>query len=212
MPKPIIPADRDKFHIDPSLIPEGTSYQWIAVEVFGVRQDIEDYVIAGWQPVPYSRHVSLFPLCEFRGKILLGGMVLAERPIFDTKYALSRIKKTSHEAAALFATPEFSWVAGFVSGYGQILPKTNDLPSAPYDFSPAAEDVEVKINLRLTVSQVEMAAVCHITTQEYGQRVASMMCDGRLDGFLLPSLDGKAFEVMDRVKVGREHAAPEHCS
>ncbi len=84
----------DKFHIDPKLIPDGWSYEWKRVSVYG--QPDPDHMLNlkanHWRPVPLSRHQHLMPgLTEgyddkgpYSGCIMKDGQLLMERPAYLT--------------------------------------------------------------------------------------------------------------------------------
>lgn len=86
----------DKFYLDPSIIPDGTSYEWKRSTVFG-KSDIyydREMLEQGWRTVPAKRHPFLMP-DGYDGPIIREGLVLMERAIELTNEA-----KAELEAAA----------------------------------------------------------------------------------------------------------------
>lgn len=82
-------ANEDKFYIDPSIIPDGMTYEYKRL-TYGGKEDRDhqiDLADNGWEPVPADRHPELTgakvrtlkhdPGAEM---ILKGGLVLMERP------------------------------------------------------------------------------------------------------------------------------------
>src|SRR5260370_21722484 len=78
----------DKFHVDAADIPDGMSYQWIAVTVAGAEQrnSLAQFQQNGWESVPMSRYPGRYGPEKTAGKanhepILIYGLMLCERPI-----------------------------------------------------------------------------------------------------------------------------------
>ncbi len=72
----------DKFYIDPSIIPDGWSYEWKMLTVLGKENPSYQVSLAhrGWEAVPRSRHPEMMP-DNFRGETIeREGMILMERP------------------------------------------------------------------------------------------------------------------------------------
>jgi hypothetical protein len=75
----------DEFYIDPSIIPEGWSYEWKRESIYGQKDDTYQLSLrqSGWEPVPYSRHRGKF--AEGTGNTIeRKGMLLMERPAVIT--------------------------------------------------------------------------------------------------------------------------------
>jgi hypothetical protein len=73
----------DKFHIDKADIPEGWSYQWIAMEIKGEHQrnTLANFAMGGWEPVPMSRYPGRYgPASDGDKHIAMDGLGLYERP------------------------------------------------------------------------------------------------------------------------------------
>lgn len=78
-------AGSDEFFVEPSLIPEGWTYEWKMTSVMGQQQDT--YIVqtahAGWEPVPLNRcagHRAMMPAGWSKNTIERKGMMLMERP------------------------------------------------------------------------------------------------------------------------------------
>jgi hypothetical protein len=78
----------DRFHIDPSAIPAGTSYEWKRHKLLGASDpayDVENRE-QGWEPVDVSRHPNFMP-DGHQGAIIRDGLILMERPMELTREA-----------------------------------------------------------------------------------------------------------------------------
>jgi hypothetical protein len=78
----------DKFHVDVVDIPDGMSYQWVAITVAGAEQrnSIAQFQQNGWESVPMSRYPGRYGPEKLNGKpnnepIIIDGLMLCERPI-----------------------------------------------------------------------------------------------------------------------------------
>jgi hypothetical protein len=89
----------DKFHIDKIDIPEGMSYQWIAVTVVGAEQrnSLAGFVQNGWTAVPMSRYPGRYGPEKENGPILIDGLMLHERPEELTEEAINEGIKASRD-------------------------------------------------------------------------------------------------------------------
>lgn len=72
----------DKFHVDPTDIPDGWEYEWKRKTLLGKEDPTYDTHLArtGWEPVPTSRHPNYMPSNGKYPIIEREGMVLMERP------------------------------------------------------------------------------------------------------------------------------------
>lgn len=72
----------DKFHIDKADIPDGMSYQWIAVTILGAEQrnTVAAFNQNGWEPVDMSRYPGRYGPEKAHGHIIIDGLGLYERP------------------------------------------------------------------------------------------------------------------------------------
>lgn len=71
----------DRFYVSPEMIPDGWSYQFIAVSVTGQTQNTTTFLNDGWTPVPASRHDGMYMPKGTDGPIIMDGQMLVERPI-----------------------------------------------------------------------------------------------------------------------------------
>lgn len=89
---------RDKYWAPDA--PEGWSYEWKLKSV--LNQDDVDRIrqneMAGWTPVPLSRHPQLMPRGWQGETIEVGGLVLMERPKIFTDEAREEEKRLAREA------------------------------------------------------------------------------------------------------------------
>lgn len=72
----------DEFYIDPSVIPDGWTYEWKRFSTINKEdhQYLNAQKRAGWTGVPTSRHPDMMPEGEGDGPIMRKGMILMERP------------------------------------------------------------------------------------------------------------------------------------
>lgn len=73
----------DEFYIDPSMIPDGWSYEWKRRLLLGAEDPSHNVALyrMGWEPVPLSRHPEMMPR-DWRGETIeRKGMILMERPL-----------------------------------------------------------------------------------------------------------------------------------
>ena len=71
----------DRFFIDPSIIPDGWSYEWKRKTIWGKEDPAHEVELArnGWEAVPASRHPQMMPKGNWQ-TIERDGMILMERP------------------------------------------------------------------------------------------------------------------------------------
>ena len=83
------PTAVDKFHVPPSSIPDGMSYEWKRYTYGGkVDQDhMRNMMEQHWTPVPAERHPSMSWLESTSKFIEKEGMILMERPAYLTEEA-----------------------------------------------------------------------------------------------------------------------------
>lgn len=79
----------DSFYVPPNIIPDGWSYQWNVVTVYGERQTAMQVnaMENGWRPVPAKRHDGIFMPPGHEGAIERDGQMLMERPMVLTREA-----------------------------------------------------------------------------------------------------------------------------
>jgi hypothetical protein len=93
----------DKFFIDPSIVPDGWSYEWRMFEVLG-KQD-PSYAVnlarKGWEAVPRTRHPEMMPDNYPGNTIVRDGMMLMERPkIITAESSAAEYKKARGQLRA----------------------------------------------------------------------------------------------------------------
>lgn len=175
MKRPRRPPITDQFEFDRNIVPKGKSYQWIAIEVNGEKQDISRALAAGWKPVPFKRHAKIFADANSKGRIVIEGLMLVE----NSKSWV----ESQHTANQLDA----QWSAeqrkiGFFGSAGGI-----DLPPSFQPMLPCggfqgewhaphktALDIDVVVTLRLAPPQLDAAQSLGLSPQEYGQRLVKM--------------------------------------
>jgi hypothetical protein len=82
----------DQFYIDPSIVPDGWSYEWKSFTVLGAQDPGYQVSIAqkGWDAVPLYRHPQMMPRGHQGQTIERKGMILMERPLVITNEAKQR--------------------------------------------------------------------------------------------------------------------------
>ena len=72
----------DEFFVDPSIIPEGWTYEWKRLSILGQEDATHQIHLArmGWEAVPARRHPGMMPSSWTKGTIERKGMILMERP------------------------------------------------------------------------------------------------------------------------------------
>jgi hypothetical protein len=75
--------------IPPNEIPEGSDYQWVVASVHGDHRlgQIDEHESKGWRRVPLSRHSKFDDHSASNNWIVVGGLVLMERPQLLTERA-----------------------------------------------------------------------------------------------------------------------------
>ena len=76
---------QDEFFVDPSMVPEGWSYEWKRHLLLGAEDPSYNVSLAreGWEPVPVNRdakHRAMMPMNWSGAHIERKGMILMERP------------------------------------------------------------------------------------------------------------------------------------
>lgn len=71
----------DRFDVPVSMIPDGWSYQWIAVSVTGKPVNNTGMFQNGWEAVPAKRHDGVFMEKGHEGSIIIDDQMLCERRI-----------------------------------------------------------------------------------------------------------------------------------
>lgn len=109
--KPIwrkVREDADQFSIDPSIIPEGWTYEWKRQSVYGWEDRQHQVKLGqnGWTPVPAERHAGVFTAPSYKGPIERDGLVLMERPDVLTEEA--RMEERRNAQAQLNGSREMA--------------------------------------------------------------------------------------------------------
>jgi hypothetical protein len=88
----------DRYHIDPSAIPNGMSYEWKTVTVYGKEDPSYNVFLReqGWEPVEADRHPDLVA-DGHKGPIIRDGLMLMERPIELTREAQEEDRATAQD-------------------------------------------------------------------------------------------------------------------
>jgi hypothetical protein len=88
----------DKYHVDAASIPEGMSYEWKTVSVFGKEDHTYSVMLReqGWDPVDAERHPDMVSP-DHKGPIVRDGLMLMERPIELTREAQAEDRAAARE-------------------------------------------------------------------------------------------------------------------
>jgi hypothetical protein len=107
---------QDEFFVDPSMVPEGWSYEWKRHLLLGAEDPSYNVSLAreGWEPVPVNRdakHRAMMPMNWSGAHIERKGMILMERPaeIVEEMRLLEKRKARDQvraKEAQLSGTPE----------------------------------------------------------------------------------------------------------
>ena len=101
------PETPDRYRIDPSLIPDGMSAQWVTDTVFGqgVPQHRSEFERGGWTPVHQDdfdgQFDGMFMPKGKQGEINVDGLVLMVRPEEITKKAHYKNRVKAHQQVAI---------------------------------------------------------------------------------------------------------------
>lgn len=92
----------DPFYVAPSSIPEGSSYEWKRVTVYGKGDPTYDILMReqGWDPVESARHPELVAEGHV-GPIIRDGLMLMERPIELTEEARAEDRIAARAAVSV---------------------------------------------------------------------------------------------------------------
>lgn len=195
-------------------IPKGISYQWVAETVTGDDQIThfhnEKFRSGGWKPVPARRHPKM-PR-DKKGRIVVGGQVLLQRPARLTQAADEENNKHAREMAE--GTPvgtskrlpdkDDVWRSlGVSMGDGDVPHRIAELQK---EVEEAGGAVKVDISIALTEREIEAAAICGLTAREYARRKIMMMPQCGIAGLIEVKPGTATFEFADlRVqKIGAE--------
>lgn len=103
----------DEFYVDPSIIPDGWTYEWKRHTVYGQEDPTYQVYLAraGWTAVPASRHPEMMPMGSRDAVITRKGNVLMECPTeiveerrrYDLRAARDQVR---HKEAQIAGAPE----------------------------------------------------------------------------------------------------------
>lgn len=103
----------DEFYFDPEIVPDGWTYEWKRLSMFGQEDATHQIHLArmGWEPVPARRHPGLMPASWTKATIERKGMILMERPtevVMEARNLQQRAAKDQVRAkeAQIAGTPD----------------------------------------------------------------------------------------------------------
>jgi hypothetical protein len=118
----------DEFFVDPSIIPEGWTYEWKRLSILGQEDATHQIHLArmGWEAVPARRHPGMMPASWTKGTIERKGMILMERPTEVVEEA----RRIQNKAAKDQVRAKEAQIAGAPDGtmtrdHAQTRPKIN---------------------------------------------------------------------------------------
>lgn len=118
----------DEFFVDPSIIPEGWTYEWKRQSILGQEDATHQIHLArmGWEAVPARRHPGMMPASWTKGTIERKGMILMERPTEVVEEA----RRIQNKAAKDQVRAKEAQIAGAPDGtmtrdHAQTRPKIN---------------------------------------------------------------------------------------
>jgi hypothetical protein len=93
----------DEYYIEPSIIPDGWTYEWKRFTVLGAQDPSYQVTLArgGWEPVPAARHPEMMPSGWQGQTIERKGLVLMERPAQITKIVRAKEKQKADEQVGI---------------------------------------------------------------------------------------------------------------
>lgn len=93
-------ASEDRLHIDPSLIPEGWTWEWKRFTVYNAPDPAYQAALArdGWEPVLAENYPGVFMPVDYKGPVIVDGLMLMERPSVLTEEARAEEKRKADAA------------------------------------------------------------------------------------------------------------------
>lgn len=142
-------GSRDRFHIDPDIVPPGMRYQWVCYLVRNQpnRDNIAQAQREGWRFVPPDRHPDHFPMFAFPGEekptvVEIGGLALMERPEHICQQFEARNQRATQDLTdAMYHQIGLSTGPAPAPGYqseGQIRRQVETREGVPIQTGPAA--------------------------------------------------------------------------
>ena len=126
----------DEFSIDPSIVPDGWSYEWKHYSVMGQIDPSRQIELArkGWEAVPTSRHPEMMPGDTSERNIVRKGLQLMERPTEITELA----KKHERRAATDQMRSKKEQLESAPAGTFERMNKDQSMARVKTDFRPMA--------------------------------------------------------------------------
>ncbi len=187
--------ERDPFDVI-GRIPKGRAYQWVALPDDsnpGLARLYRQCLNAGWRAVPARRHRKM---PRMRQRIVHEGMVLMENDaarVASLRESEIAAARAQHDSA--LATPKKE------GGHVTILsPDKLEYTQTTWGGYVIPEGgfkeaiVETSLPLRLPPAQVEAAAICGLTVEEYARRFLLLALRGDGPEVLIPTYERNAFE------------------
>ncbi len=93
-------ASEDRLHIDPSLIPEGWTWEGKRFTVYNAPDPAYQAALArdGWEPVLAENYPGVFMPIDYKGPVIVDGLMLMERPSVLTEEARAEEKRKADAA------------------------------------------------------------------------------------------------------------------
>lgn len=173
----------DGFELLPKEKRKKRSYQWVTVKVMGepYDADLDRMLDAGWNP-SIRRN---FPRLRKHWDKKAGGIVVGGQMLMERSEALTEKGKLAQQSAAMAILPTQSDRGEYqdAGGFGRIAssaPVVGDgafaahLIDAKKRMKELGGSVPITVKLALTDREVEAAAICHLTVEQYAQRKIEM--------------------------------------
>lgn len=173
----------DVFELLPKEKRKKRSYQWVTVSVMGTQYDadLDRMLDAGWNPANQKN----FPRLRKHWDKKAGGIVVGGQMLMERSEALTDKGKQADIAAAKAIMPTKS-EHGYedAGGYGGYIPDTAPVigdgnitslhSAAKARVKELGGGVPVSIKLALTEREIEAAAICNLSVDDYAQRKIQM--------------------------------------
>lgn len=110
-------SNTNPFYIDPSIIPDGWTYQWCNHTVYNAPETAHQVMLAenGWTPVPAERHPGYFMPADYTGPIIRDGLMLMEQP--DILTAEARAEEKQKADAQKFGSRQQFGIQSLAPGF-----------------------------------------------------------------------------------------------
>lgn len=172
----------DVFELLPKEKRKKRSYQWVTCSVMGEQydNDLDQMLDAGWNPAGRRNFPRLRKHWDKKaGGIVVGGQMLMERSEHLTgrargdEFAKAKTQCPDHK-------PMFANAPEFGSSYSSTAPVVGDgnitslHNAAKARVKELGGGVPVRIKLALTEREIEAAAICNLSVDDYAQRKIQM--------------------------------------